>query len=164
MVIYAGWLLLKTFNLNPSSPQPSTNKNPGEQREPFLDDKLQRIKEGCGLSLPKTTTKAWTFQEIPYGFAGDRTYWIVAILPKEDFYSVVKELELTEKSNLMEIWPQAFYLEFSQGMDTTSWNTENVANEDTFFSDKTDKKEKTRISAKYENGKLYFKKDITVYK
>jgi hypothetical protein len=39
------------------------------------------------------------------------SYWIVAKLPKADFYNLVKQLELTQNPDLLELWPKAFDLE-----------------------------------------------------
>ena len=115
-----------------------------------------------GCPLPKTATDIHTDYWKVYE---ENTYWLVARLPKEDFNSLVEQLNLNRTVDLLKLWPEAF--EWRPGSFNNNfqwkdhsfhkiWDLRNVANEDTYFRESST--DGSRVVIKYESGKLYFKK------
>jgi len=115
------------------------------------------LRDIIGSPLPKTASNIHS-QAYFYMSSGDKCNWVVASIPKEDFYDLVEELELTRKPNLLELWPEAFDCQIQEF--NKFWDVTNIVNKDTYFGEDTDFE--ACVMFKYENGKLYVKK-ITRY-
>jgi hypothetical protein len=81
------------------------------------------------------------------------SYWVVAKLPKEDFYLLIEQLGLRERPDLLGFWPDAFDLK--QGWMKEHWDLEITASEDTYYGDHSEKE--VSIAMKYEHGKIYLR-------
>jgi len=156
VIVFVIWGLVKllggSFSL---SSKPSSN-------EDEVEVGFESIEGIVGVPLPKTVTDIEGDQLTNLN-TGEGTYWVVAKLPKEDFYNLVKQLELVQKPDLLEFWPEALEREPSPFEDdefNELWDVKNIVNEDTYFGEKRKEEETTYIVVKYENGKLYFKKSI----
>lgn len=120
-----------------------------------------------GTPLSKSTTEIDIFS---YGnfWADKASFWIwaVAKLPKEDFDALVEQLDLFKKPDLLEIWPDAFDMardDFDEKWGYNGfWDITYTASEDTYYGEDTE--DEARMILKYENGKLYIKKEITYLK
>ena len=90
----------------------------------------------------------------------------MAKLPKEDFDALVEQLDLFKKPDLLEIWPDAFDMardDFDEKWGYNGfWDVTYTASEDTYYGEDTE--DEARMILKYENGKLYIKKEITYIK
>jgi len=88
----------------------------------------------------------------------EQTCWVVAKLPKEDFYDLVDQLKLTKRPDLLEVWPDAF--ECAKGPFTEElnqfWDIRKMINEDTYYGEVPEGG--TQTVCKYEGGKVYIKK------
>ena len=87
----------------------------------------------------------------------NKSFWIVAKLPKEDFYNLVEQLKLTPKPDLLEFWPKALSLE--QRRIVEFWDITKQSNEDTYYGEHTEVE--ASAAAKYENGKIYFRTKVS---
>jgi hypothetical protein len=110
-------------------------------------------KEVIGANLPKSA------QDVHYEILIDTTftksYWIVAKLPKEDFDDFTNQLELTNKPDLLKIWPEAFDCEEKRDIKAF-WTITKSVDENTYYGE--ERQIESRIMLKYEAGKLYVKR------
>lgn len=82
--------------------------------------------------------------------------WVVAALPRSDFYDLVEQLGLEKRRDLLKFWPLA--LECTAVDDfKVLWKVGNNVNNDTYY--REEPTEETRRVFKYENGKFYVKKE-----
>jgi len=118
-------------------------------------------KDIIGASLPETAADVHAStltQGCRGGYILPKCSWIVAKLPEEDFYDLVRKTGLASKPDLLEFWPKA--LDCHQEDFQQFWDVENVVNEHTYFGKESG--EETWRVFKYENGKIYIKK-VTRY-
>jgi len=107
-----------------------------------------------------------------------QTFWVVAKLPTENFYKLVDGLRLNEEPDLLDLWPDSLTWQHGdmrpkekrQHYFYEHWDVSDTVNEDTYYAEIPEEQfqgeeniynKSVRISAKYENGKMYFKKVIT---
>ncbi len=81
---------------------------------------------------------------------------VVADLPAYDLPKITEELNLVLTSNILKIWPKAFDCKEGSFKDKF-WNVSSENNNNTYYFEHP--AELTRIVLKYENGKIYFKRE-----
>ena len=122
-----------------------------------------------GTPLPNIATDIDVFSYRNFNFGNAKAsfwIWAVAKLPKEDFDDLVEKLKLVERPDLLEVWPDAFDMapyDFNEKWGYNGfWDVTNTVDEDTYFGESAENE--SQMVFKYENGKLYIKKEITYLK
>jgi len=141
------WVGLKMIGVNLSLSSSPSKDDASEKKKVTPDNIIGEYMPG--VSFPEGADEVhidvWN---------GDRiSYWIVAKLPKEDFYHLVEQLRLTKKPDLLELWPKAFDLE--QPRIAEFWDMTSQDNEDTYYGEHPEVE--ASAAAKYENGKTYLR-------
>jgi hypothetical protein len=159
-------IVLKMIGIDVSlSPEPShTVEEEGKKvYYPYeLSQEGNKSKDIIGMPLPKTATDVHgpVFYIFNPNSNEPTTYklsWLVAKIPKEDFYALVEKLGLIRKPDLLEVWPEALECEYDKF--NRFWDLQKTVTEDTYFIEDPD--EETYRLFKYENGNLYVKKSTT---
>lgn len=146
------WIVLKMIGID-LSVLLSPNKDDAGEKKKLTPDYI--IGEYMpGVSFPESATDV--HMDI-WSEVHNKSFWIVAKLPKEDFYYLVEQLKLTKKPDLLEFWPKAFDLE--QRRIVEFWDITNQDNEDTYYGE--DPEVEASAAAKYENGKIYFRTKVS---
>jgi len=146
------WVGLKMIGVD-LSVSLSPNKDDVGEKKKFTPDYI--IGEYMpGVSFPES---AIDIHIDGWSEVHNRSYWIVAKLPKEDFYNLVEQLKLTKKPDLLEFWPKALSLE--QRRIVEFWDVTNQDTEDTYYGE--DPEVEASAAAKYENGKIYFRTKVS---
>jgi hypothetical protein len=166
VVIVVVLIVLKMIGIDVSlSPESSQgDKDKGIYNPYQVMQEGNKSKDIIGMPLPKTATDVRGPAGYLFGPNTEEptTYkvnWLVAKIPKEDFYTMVERLGLIKKPDLLEIWPEAFECEFDKF--DKFWDLEKTITEDTYFIEDPD--EETYRVFKYENGNLYVKKSTTYF-
>lgn len=161
VVVVVIWIGLKMVGVDISlSPESSQgDKDKGVYYPYELSQEGNKSKDIIGMSLPKTAFDVHgpVFHIFNSNSNDPTTYkanWLVAKIPREDFYTMVERLGLIKEPDLLEIWPAAFECEFDKF--EKFWDLEKTVTGDTYFIKALD--EETYRLFKYENGKLYIKK------
>jgi hypothetical protein len=158
LVIFVVWGIAKIIKIDFSVSLGSiTEEEDGGTAFYDIWTKGGSYKDIIGASLPDTATDAHgstLTRGCHGGYILPRCSWIVATLPKEDFYDLVEKIGLVRKPDLLEFWPKAF--DCHQDDFQRFWDVQNVVNEDTYFG--MESGEETWRVFKYEDGKLYIKK------
>jgi hypothetical protein len=109
--------------------------------------------EILGCKIPKSATNIRGYidftSSIWQGF-------FIARLSEKDFHFIVNKLSLDQEEDLLEKWPDAFNcrdVDFREKY----WSVTNEINQYTYYYEYPH--EMTRLLAKYEDGKLYFKRE-----
>jgi hypothetical protein len=113
-----------------------------------------------GAPLPETATqkKAQVHFNISIGKAFNTEYFFfVSTMPQNDFYALVEQLGLEVKPDLLEIWPEALDCSIKQFAE--NWTVTAEVDDNTFYGE--DPVDEAIMLMKYENGKMYFKKEFT---
>ncbi len=150
--------LLKIAGVDFSLLSSSDKKDSGRKTLTGFLQKPTTYEDMIGGSLPKAATDIHThvsMRELRY--IAVENNWLVARLPKEDFYDLVERLKLNRNRDLLKSWPQAFDCQVDKFKKF--WDVTNTINEDTYYVEKPE--EEIYIVAKYKSGKLYFKKTRT---
>lgn len=163
------WIVLKMIGLDFSQFLSSEKKDgDGKTLVGFLQERTT-YEDIIGVPFPKSATDIHGYILMhEERYTGEENSSVVAALPKEDFYDLVDQLGLIKKPDLLEIWPEAFECRPGSPFEDEDhwfdkfWDIEHIANEDTYCWEKPE--EEIYIAAKYENGKLYFKKLIIYIK
>ena len=151
VVVVVIWVGLKMIGVD-LSVSLSPNKDEVSEKKKLSPDNI------IGLYMPDVSfPKSATDIHCDQWNADRMSYWIVAKLPKQDFYDLVEQLELKQRSDLLEFWPDAFDLK--QGWMRKYWDLEKIANEDTYHGDHPEKE--ASIAIKYESGKIYLQTIVT---
>jgi hypothetical protein len=79
-------------------------------------------------------------------------YYVSAAISRDDFQSLVSQLGLHHRSDLLEYWSGAL-----TAQNTPWWTVSTVNDADTWFGDSVPS---TCIVARYEGGRLYFKRHV----
>ena len=152
------WVVLKMIGVDFLLFRSSDKKDDsGKTLTGFLQ-KPTTYKDMIGAPLPKTATDIHThvsMRELRH--IAVENNWLVARLPKEDFYDLVERLKWNRNRGLLKSWPQAFDCQVDKFKKF--WDATNTINEDTYYMEKPE--EEIYIAAKYKSGKLYFKKTRT---
>ncbi len=107
------WVGLKMVGVD-LSVSLSPNKDEASEKKKLSPDNIIGVYMP-NVSFPKNATDIHCDQ-----WNADRvSYWIVAKLPKQDFYDLVEQLELKQRPDLLEFWPDAFDLK--QGWMRKYW-------------------------------------------
>ena len=134
----------------------------------LCEDNLNReaitLEELLGVPFPDTATDVdlTYYSEDSSGVNKEKntklTHWIIAKLPIEDFYNFVEQLNLTNRPDLLEFWPEAFdwYDSHPEHRFVKLWDVTKTVDDKTFYGRSS--QEETYVVAKYENDKLYIKK------
>lgn len=169
VVVVIIWIILKMIGVDFSQFLSSEKENSsGKTLTGFLQ-KSMTYEDIIGVPLPKNASDIHgrIYMRLQR-YTGEENSSVVAALPKEDFYDLVEQLGLIKKPDLLEIWPEAFECQPGSPFEEKDhwfykfWDVEHVANEDTYYGEIPE--EEMCIAAKYENGKLYFKKLIIYIK
>ena len=117
---------------------------------PFLTaDAYERASQFVGVPLPRSAT------EIKYSDKGSfqgGDYFVAAKVPREGMVEVITKLQMTNRVDLMTLWPTALE------SDLPWWTVSRVNDTNTFFADRP--KEYSKVVARYENGTFYFRRHV----
>jgi len=162
VIVLVIWGILKLIGIDTSVTLKSvTGKEKGGKSLYEIWAEGNSYEDIIGVPLPEGATDAHASnhtEPYPGGKIVSKYSWVVAKLPKEDFYDLVDQLDLIKRPDLLEFWPEAF--DCHQDEFIKFWDVQNVPNEDTYFGEGPEKE--TYRVFKYENGKVYIKK-ITKY-
>jgi len=165
VIVAVIFVILKIIGVNTSlSLRRSSHKRKGWKSDYKVLMEDNTCEDIIGTSLPGTSSDIHT-QAFFYMRSGEKYNWVVASMPKEDFYDLVEELNLKQKPDILEVWPEAFGLQCGHSDPTgfsiyKFWDVRNTVNDNTYYWEAPE--EQTRTAFKYENGKLYIRK-ITKY-
>jgi hypothetical protein len=117
---------------------------------PFLTaDEYKRASQFVGVPIPRSATEV-KFADQGTFYGGD--YLVSAKISRSNFLSIATSLSMSNRADLLTIWPQAFESKVPW------WNPTPINDTNTYFADRP--KEYSRVLARYENGTLYFKRDV----
>ena len=129
--------------------EPVQDNNPKKFYELTFDVKKDEI---LGCNLPKAASQIRACINFKKGIWEG---YLVGEIPEENFRSIVSELNLSQKDDLLEKWPNAFDCKNAEFKEKF-WDVTNKEAQHMYYYEHPH--EMTMIFAKYENGNLYFKR------
>ena len=161
VVIVIVVVLIKAFYTESSTPKEQISNKDDNVAKGWYEITEERVtfKDMLGVSLPDTVTDKHGYGDFTATVDKEakKSFWIVATLPKEVFYSIVFELNFQKISDLLHFWPDAFSCQIEE-FAVKYWDVENSVNDETYYGEHP--RYRTQMVIKYENGKMYFKKEI----
>ena len=154
-------ILVKTFYIEfPSSKEQTSNKDNNAAKSWYeISEERFTFEKMLGVSLPEATTDKHGYVNFTatVGKEAKKLFWVVATLPKEDFYALVGKLNLQRTSDLLKFWPDAFSCRVEKFAEKY-WDVKNSVNDETYYGE--DPEYRGQMVIKYEKGKIYFKKEV----
>jgi hypothetical protein len=131
-----------------------------EEPAPSLDPILAvRLTELLGVKPPASMSDA-KFTKVDSMFTGGT--WVAAKVSREDFLTMVQQLSLAKKTDILEHWPYAFTPPSKHRENDGWWDITYEVNDDTYFG--YGRKPAAFIMAKFEKGRIFFKKTLVTEK
>ena len=147
-------VLLKALHIEfPSSKKQTANKDNDVVKSWYeISEERFTFENVLGVSLPETAINKHGYGTFiaNVGKEANKIFWVVATLPKEDFYALVGKLNLQKKSDLLKFWPDAFSCQ-EENFTTKYWDAKSSVNNETYY--REDVEYQTQMVLKYENGK-----------
>lgn len=154
-------ILIKMFYVKFPSSKEQTSAEDNDVVKSWYEISEERFtfEKMLGVSLPEATTDKHGYVNFTatVGKEAKKLFWVVATLPKEDFYELVGKLNLQKTSDVLKFWPDAFSCRVEEFAEKY-WDVKRSVNDETYYGE--DNKYRGQMVIKYEKGKIYFKKEI----
>ena len=109
----------------------------------------RRFSDIVGTQAPSSAKDILTLDQ--GGMTGGN-YYVSATISREDYQQIVTKLKLYHRPDLLEYWPSALRAHNNQW-----WTVSSINDADTYFGDS---EHSTYLVARYENGRIYFKRHV----
>ena len=117
---------------------------------PFLTaDARKKASQLIGVALPEAASEI-QFADKSDFHGGD--FFVAAKMPRTGFLEVMTKLDMTNRTDLLSVWPNAF------DSSVPWWQPTHTNDTNTFYANRPN--EWSKVFARYENGEMYFKRTV----
>jgi hypothetical protein len=161
VVVVVVVILIKTLYIEfPSSKKQTSNEDNDVAKSWYeISEERFTLEKVLGVSLSETAINKHGYGTFiaTVGKEANKIFWIVATLPKEDFHTLVGKLNLQKTPDLLKFWPDVFSCQ-EENFTKKYWDAKNSVNNETYYGE--DPEYRAQTALKYENGKMYAKKEV----
>ncbi len=117
---------------------------------PFLTaDARKKASQLIGSPLPESASEIQLADKSDF-HGGD--FFVAARMPRQSFLEIMTTLSMTNRNDVLSIWPEAF------DSSVPWWQPSHTIDTNTFYANRPN--EWSKVFARYENGSMYFKRTV----